>query len=72
MSIWDSFAATGRNVVGQETGEVACDHYNRWPEDLDLLKDAALTPIGSRLLGHAFCQTALVRSINKVSITTIA
>lgn len=40
MSIWDSFAATGRNVVGQETGEIACDHYNRWPEDLDLLKDA--------------------------------
>ena len=40
MSIWDSFAATGRNVVGQETGEIACDHYNRWPEDLDLLKGA--------------------------------
>jgi len=40
MSIWDSFAATGRNVVGQDTGEVACDHYNRWPEDLDLIKNA--------------------------------
>ncbi|GLQ17673.1 GH1 family beta-glucosidase [Maritalea porphyrae] len=40
MSIWDSFAATGRNVAGQETGEIACDHYNRWPEDLDLLKEA--------------------------------
>ena len=40
MSIWDSFAATGNNVVRQETGEIACDHYNRWPEDLDLLKEA--------------------------------
>src|SRR5690606_11494466 len=39
-SIWDSFAATPGNVVGQETGRIACDHYHRWPEDLDLLERA--------------------------------
>lgn len=36
---WDSFAATGDNVVRNETGAVACDHYHRWPQDLDLLRD---------------------------------
>ncbi len=36
---WDSFAATGRNVVGNEDGARACEHYTRWPEDLDLLRD---------------------------------
>ena len=36
---WDSFAATPGNVAGAENGDVACDHYNRWPEDLDLLRD---------------------------------
>ena len=34
-----TFAATRGNVVGLETGAQACDHYNRWAEDLDLLRD---------------------------------
>ncbi|MEU4558004.1 GH1 family beta-glucosidase [Actinoplanes sp. NPDC023936] len=33
-SIWDTFA---RDVVG-ETGEVACDHYHRMPDDVQLIK----------------------------------
>ena len=35
---WDSFAATPGNVVRAENGAVACDHYHRMGEDLDLLK----------------------------------
>jgi beta-glucosidase len=31
-SIWDNF--TGESG---DTGEVACDHYRRWPEDVELL-----------------------------------
>lgn len=38
--IWDTFAATPGNVIGGEDGRMACDHYNRWPADLDLLRDA--------------------------------
>ena len=37
---WDTFSATPGNVVRSENGDVACDHYTRWPQDLDLLKDA--------------------------------
>jgi beta-glucosidase len=33
---WDSFAATPGNVARAEDGARACDHYNLWPEDLDL------------------------------------
>lgn len=36
---WDTFAATPGNVVNAEDGAVACDHYHRWPEDLDLIRD---------------------------------
>lgn len=36
---WDDFAVTPGNVTKAQNGDVACDHYNRWPEDLDLLKD---------------------------------
>ncbi len=34
---WDSFAATPGNVARGENGALACDHYHRLEEDLDLL-----------------------------------
>ncbi|SFC58810.1 GH1 family beta-glucosidase [Tropicimonas isoalkanivorans] len=37
---WDDFAATPGNVVRAEDGAIACDHYHRWQEDLDLIRDA--------------------------------
>ena len=39
---WDDFAATPGNVVRAENGDVACDHLNRMPQDLDLLAAANL------------------------------
>jgi beta-glucosidase len=39
-SIWDSFAATPGNTKNGESGQVACDHYQRWPGDLDLIQNA--------------------------------
>ena len=38
-SHWDTFAATPGNVVRNETGAIACDHYGRYEQDFDLLKD---------------------------------
>ena len=35
---WDQFASKPGNVVNGENGAVACDHYHRFEEDLDLLK----------------------------------
>jgi len=37
-SIWDRFANTPGCVKEGHTGEVACDHYHRWPEDFDIAK----------------------------------
>jgi beta-glucosidase len=37
-SIWDRFCATPGKVRNGDSGDVACDHVNRWPEDLDLIK----------------------------------
>jgi beta-glucosidase len=36
-SIWDVFCRDPGKVKNGDTGDVACDHYHRWPEDLDLL-----------------------------------
>jgi beta-glucosidase len=37
-SIWDTFAHTPGTVDGGDTGDVACDHYHRWREDIELMK----------------------------------
>jgi beta-glucosidase len=36
-SIWDRFAHTPGRVARGDTGDVACDHYNRWESDLDIM-----------------------------------
>ena len=41
-SIWDRFAATDGRIAGGDTGEPACEHYYRWREDLDLMRDLGL------------------------------
>jgi beta-glucosidase len=41
-SIWDVFAHTPGAVQGGETGDVACDHFHRWREDVDLMADLGL------------------------------
>lgn len=40
LTHWDSFAATPGNVRNAENGQVACDHYHRFTEDLDLVAKA--------------------------------
>ncbi|MCG2586766.1 GH1 family beta-glucosidase [Massilia sp. TS11] len=37
-SIWDVFAAQPGTIRDGSSGAVACDHYHRWPEDLDLAR----------------------------------
>ena len=36
-SIWDRFSHAPGRIAGGDTGDVACDHYHRWPEDVALL-----------------------------------
>jgi beta-glucosidase len=36
-SIWDTFSHTAGNVANGDTGDVACDHYHRSSQDLDLM-----------------------------------
>lgn len=37
-SIWDTFCRVPGAIDNGDTGDVACDSYHRWPEDLALLK----------------------------------
>ena len=39
VSIWDTFSKTEGKVKNGDTGDMACDHYNRFPEDIALMQD---------------------------------
>jgi beta-glucosidase len=41
-SIWDTFAHTPGKVRAGHTGDVACDHYRRYAEDVRLMADLGL------------------------------
>lgn len=36
-SIWDEFTSRKGTIADGNTGAVACDHYHRWQEDVDLI-----------------------------------
>src|SRR5262249_7066641 len=37
-SIWDTFSHTPGRIDNNDHGDVACDHYHRWREDIGLMK----------------------------------
>lgn len=41
-SIWDRFSHTPGKVVGGHTGDVACDHYHRYRDDVQLMREIGL------------------------------
>lgn len=41
-SIWDRFSHTPGNVDNGDTGDIACDHYHRWRDDIALMKEMGL------------------------------
>src|SRR6478752_994662 len=42
-SIWDTFSHTPGKVRGGDTGDIACDSYHRYPEDVALLASLGLS-----------------------------
>jgi beta-glucosidase len=38
VSIWDTFSKTPGKVVNGDNGDIACDHYNRFEDDIALMK----------------------------------
>lgn len=54
-SIWDTFAAQPGNIKNGDSLEVACDHYHRLDEDLDLLGD-----LGGNVYRFSFSWTRIL------------
>lgn len=41
-SIWDTFCATPGKVFQGHNGDIACDHYHRYQEDINIMKDLGI------------------------------
>jgi beta-glucosidase len=41
-SIWDRFSHTPGKTAKGDTGDNACDHYHRWPQDIQLMRELGL------------------------------
>jgi beta-glucosidase len=42
-SIWDAFCRVPGNIDNGESGDVACDHYHRYREDVGLMRELGLS-----------------------------
>ena len=60
-SIWDRFSHTPGRIHNGDTADVACDHYHRWREDIALMNDLGVRPIGSRSPGPGSCRRHAAR-----------
>jgi beta-glucosidase len=41
-SIWDTFSHTPGKTLNEDTGDIACDHYHRYPEDIANMKEIGI------------------------------
>ncbi len=58
-SIWDRFAHTPGKIRGGVTGDVACDQYHRYAEDIALARRLNLKSYRFPSPGRAFSRRAL-------------
>ena len=41
-SIWDTFTRWEGHILNKDNGDIACDHYNRMPQDIALMKEMGI------------------------------
>ena len=63
LSIWDVYAHQPGKVFEGHNGDVACDHYHRFEEDVKLMKQLGIKAYRFSIL--VFFPTGLVRSIRR-------
>ena len=39
ISVWDTFSSKSGKIKNNENGNIACNHYNLWENDIELLKN---------------------------------
>jgi beta-glucosidase len=81
-SIWDRFVRRKYNVLNEDTGDMACDHYHLMPQDVAMMKELGLQTYrfsiswprvtASPSRGHASFRVAVDQLMKRGSIFMIA
>jgi len=53
-SIWDAFCATPGRIADGSNGDVACDSYHKWRQDIALLKQYGIALSSRRETNEVF------------------
>lgn len=67
-SIWDTFCATPGKVFQGHNGAVACDHYNRLEQDLDMMAELGLKAYRFSLAWPRILPTGLEKEPNAAGL----
>ena len=43
VSIWDTFCHTPGKINDNETGDIACDHYDKYEDDIKLMTELGIS-----------------------------
>ena len=66
-SIWDRYSHTRGNIANDDTGDVACDHYVRWRDDIELMRDLRLNAYRFSIAWPRIFPTG-IGSVNKAGL----
>ena len=64
-NIWDAYCQESGHVAHGENGNVACDHYHRFREDVKMMQKMGIKTIGSPSAGLVFCRMGRVLSTRR-------
>jgi beta-glucosidase/6-phospho-beta-glucosidase/beta-galactosidase len=67
-SIWDVFAHTPGKISGDATGDVACDHYHRYEEDIALMRSLGVSHYRFSISWSRILPTGTDEQINPLGI----
>ena len=61
-SIWDTFCATPGRIADGSNGDVSCDSYHKWKQDISLLKQ-----YGKRCLPNCLSEVADGKALGRTA-----
>lgn len=68
LSIWDKFAHTPLRVFNDDTGDIACDSYNKVEEDVAILKQLKVTHYRFSISWPRVLPDGTTKHINKAGL----